>query len=167
MSISNVSEACVQRINEITGLELTLDDGHATQFDYLGRPVLLRFLPEFSVCVVHAQLEALEEAALPAALADLLEANFMLSSTCGGALSWSQETRMVAMEFFLPLADTDADGFTNRLNRVLAVTDEWAQRIRDTNAQAVENAARRLAGLRNGTAADARGMQQQIQMIRA
>ncbi|MBO6001893.1 MAG: type III secretion system chaperone [Mailhella sp.] len=167
MGIPNLSEACVQRINEITGLELALDAGHTTQFDYLGRPVLLRFLPEFSVCVVHAQLETLEEAALPGALAELLEANFMLSSTCGGALSWSQETRMAAINFFLPLADTDADGFISRLNRVLAVTDEWTQRIRDMNAQAVENAARRLVRLRNGTAADAPVMQQHIQMIRA
>ncbi len=164
---TSISEACVQRINEITGLHLTLDAGQTAQFDYLGRPVLLCFLQEVSVCVVHAQLEALEEAVLPAALADLLEANFMLSSTCGGALSWSQETRMVAMNFFLPLADTDADGFISRLNRALAVTDEWTQRIRDRNSQAVEHAARRLAELREGTAADIPDMQQQIQLVRA
>ena len=164
---SNLPEACVQRINEITGLELVLDAEHAAQFDYLGRPVLLRFLEELSACVVHVQLEALEEPVLPAALADLLEANFMFSDTSGGALSWSQETRMVAMNFLLPLADTDAEGFISRLNSVLAVTDDWTQRIRDWNTEALESAARRLASLRDGTAEDVPGMQQQPYMIQA
>ncbi|MCR5814704.1 MAG: type III secretion system chaperone [Desulfovibrio sp.] len=165
MGMSSQSEAYVQRLNEITGLNLLLNADQATQFDYLGRPVLLRFMPELSVCVVHVQLDALAESTLPAALADLLEANFMLSSTCGGALSWSQETRMVSMNFILPLADTDTEGFINRLNRILAVTDEWTRRIRDRNGQAVESAARHLADLRDGSAVGPLDRQQQNQMI--
>ena len=131
MNGSNQIKLCLQRLNEITGLNLTLDAENCTQFNYLGRPVLLRFVPEFGVCIVHAQLDALLESTLPNALSDLLEANFMLSNTCGGALSWSQQTHMVALNFFLPLADTDADGFINRLNRMLAVTDEWTKNIRE------------------------------------
>jgi len=129
MMSSNLPEACVQRINEITGLELTLDAEHAAQFDYLGRPVLLRFLEELSACVVHVQLEALEEPALPAALADLLEANFMFSDTSGGSLSWSQETRMVAMNFLLPLADTDAPRVTDRSGVLSAQEEEALEEI--------------------------------------
>ena len=74
---------------------------------------------------------------------------------------------MVAMNFLLPLADTDAEGFISRLNSVLAVTDDWTQRIRDWNREALESAARRLASLRDGTAEDVPGMQQQPYMIQA
>lgn len=166
MDTSNQINACVQHLNEITGLNLTLDAEQTTQFEYLGRQVLLRFVPEFSVCVVHAQLDTLAEPVLPQTLGDLLEANFMLSNTCGGALSWSQETRMVALNFFLSLGDTDSKGFVIRLNRILAVTDEWTQRIRDKNDQAVENAARRLAVLREGRTGESFDMLKQITAIR-
>lgn len=167
MDIPDRVNACVQHLNEVTGLHLSLDADHATQFDYLGRPVLLRFLSEFDVCVVHAQLDALSESALPAALGDLLEANFMLSNTHGGALSWSQETRMVALNFFLPLAGEDSQAFINRLNRILSVTDQWTQRIRQMNGQATESAAKHLASLRDGTVADHLDMLQDMQMLRA
>ena len=150
--MSATAEQCVQRLNEITGLDLALDADGAAVFTYQGGQVLLRFNPEAGVCLAHVQLTALEGAALPAALSELLEANFLLSDTQGGALSWSRETRMAAMNFLLPMGDTDAEGFIHRLNRALAAADEWREKIREMNTSAVERASGHLAALRAGTA---------------
>ncbi|MBQ7618447.1 MAG: type III secretion system chaperone [Desulfovibrio sp.] len=166
MNTSSKVEDCIKHLNEVTGLNLTLDARQTTQFSYQGRTVLLRFVPELAVLVVHAPLESLEEAAIPGALSDLLEANFMLSSTGGGALSWSQETRLVALNFFLPLDDADSFGFINRLNRLLALTDEWTNRLRELNSMAVANKAKQLLNLRKGTTADSIDLLQQNSMLR-
>ena len=145
-------DRCIAHLNEVTGLCLALDADHAVSFDYLNRSVLLRFLPDDQVCIAHIQLAELADAALPDALALLLEDNFMLSNTGGGALSWSRETRMVALNFFLPLAGADGNLFIDRLNNILAASDEWVARIHEINAQALADTAERLSGLREGTA---------------
>ena len=150
--MSATAEQCVQRLNEVTGLDLALDDDGAAVFTYQERQVLLRFPAEEGVCLAHVQLTALEKAALPDALSDLLEANFLFSDTQGGALSWSRETRMAAMNFLLPLGDTDVEGFIHRLNRALAAADEWREKISEMNTSAVDRAAGHLAALRAGTA---------------
>ncbi|MGX8719104.1 MAG: hypothetical protein ACQGQP_08390, partial [Desulfovibrio sp.] len=62
------------------------------------------------------------------------------------------ETRMVALNFFLPLAGADGDLFISRLNNMLAASDEWVERIHEINARALADAAERLSGLREGTA---------------
>lgn len=48
---------------------------------------------------------------------------------------------------------------------MLAVTDEWTQSIREKNNQIVENAAKHLASLREGTIADPLDLLQQNQML--
>ncbi len=145
-------DRCIAHLNEVTGLCLALDADHAVSFDYRNRSVLLRFLPDDQVCIAHIQLAELENAALPEAPARLLEDNFMLSNTGGGALSWSQETHMVALNFFLPMADADGGLFISRLNNMLAASDEWVERIHEINAQALADTAERLSSLREGTA---------------
>ena len=139
-------------MNEVTGLGLALDANEAAVFSYQGQQVLLRFLPENGVFLVHVQLAALEAAALPNALHDLLEANFLLSDTKGGAFSCSRETHMVALIFLLPLNDTNAEGFIYRLNRALACADEWRHKILEMNTQAIDRASKHLEALRAGTA---------------
>ena len=152
MSASFDIDRCIAHLNEVTGLHLAPDADHAVSFDYRNRSVLLRFLPDDQVCIAHIQLAELGSAALPDAPALLLEDNFMLSNTGGGALSWSRETRMVALNFFLPLAGADGDLFISRLNNMLAASDEWVERIHEINARALADAAERLSGLREGTA---------------
>ena len=148
--MSTDAKKCVERLNEVTGLNLALDDNGAAVFTYQGQQVLLRFLPEEGVFLVHVQLAVLVGAALPNALYDLLEANFLLSDTSGGALSYLRETQMVAMNFMLPLNDTDAEGFIHRLNRVLACADGWREKIVEMNKQSIEKAAEHLSSLRAG-----------------
>lgn len=146
------AKKCIERLNELTGLGLALDANEAAVFSYQGQQVLLRFLSEEHVCLVHVQLAVLEEAALPDALYDLLEANFLLSDTKGGALSFSRETHMAALNFLLPLNDTNAEDFIHRLNRVLACAEEWREKIVEKNSQAIEDASKHFAALRAGTA---------------
>lgn len=150
--MSTDAKKCVERLNEVTGLNLALDTNGAAVFSYQGQQVLLRFLPEEGVYLVHVQLATLEGAALPNALIDLLEANFLLSDTNGGAFSYSRETNMVAMNYMLPLNDTDAEGFINRLNRVLACADKWREKIIEMNKQSIDKESKHLADLRAGAA---------------
>ena len=154
MSLQISPEEYIDSLNEIIGQNLTLDENDSTQFEYSGRLVLLRFVKQDGVCIIHIHLTRLEQAALPNILGDLLEANFMFSNTQGGSLSWSQETHMVALNFLLPLADTDQVGFLNRLNNMLAVADAWVERIKKINKEAIDTAAKRLSEFRQGTQID-------------
>ena len=141
----------IDSLNKIIGQNLTLDEDGTTQFEYSHRLVLLRFVKEDGVCIVHVHLTRLEQAALPNILGDLLEANFMFSNTQGGSLSWSQETHMAAINFLLPLTDIDQGGFLNRLNNMLAVSDAWVEHIQKINKVAIDTAAKRLSEFRQGT----------------
>lgn len=129
----------IERINEIAGLALAPDSDGAVAFTYQERNVLLRFVEEQGVCLVFTEVGRLEPAALPGALTDLLEANHLLSDTQGGALSFQRQSGMVSLNFLLPCEGLDAaDAFVSRLNRALAVSDEWSERIREINAKALE-----------------------------
>ena len=150
--MSTDAKKCVERLNEVTGLNLALDTNGAVVFSYQGQQVLVRFLPENGVYLVHVQLATLEGAALPEALIDLLEANFLLSDTNGGAFSYSRESQMVGMNYLLPLNDTDAEGFINRLNRVLSCADRWREKIVEMNKQSIDQASKHIADLRAGVA---------------
>lgn len=150
MSLQISPAEYIDSLNEIIGQNLTLDEDDATQFEYMDRLVLLRFIAEDGVCIIHIQLTRLEEATLPNILSDLLEANFMFSNSQGGSLSWSRDTRLAAINFMLPLTDIDQSGFLNRLNNMLAVADAWVERIHSINKDAIESAAKRLTELRQG-----------------
>lgn len=154
MSLQIKPEEYINSLNEVIGQNLTLDEYSATQFEYMERLVLLRFDEADGVCIIHIHLTRLEEAALPNILGDLLEANFMFSNTQGGSLSWSRETRMAAINFLLPLTDTDQMVFLNRLNNMLAVSDAWVKQIEKINKDAIDAAAKRLTELREGTKFD-------------
>jgi hypothetical protein len=130
----------IAQINEITGLALAPDSDSAVAFTYQNRNVLLRFVEEQGVCLVFTEIGRLEPAALPGALVDLMEANHLLSDTQGGALSFQRQSGMVSLNFLMPCEGPNAaDAFVSRLNRALTVSDEWAQRIREINAKAIES----------------------------
>jgi hypothetical protein len=149
----------IQHLNEVTGLGLALDENNAAAFQYEGRNVLLQFQPELSVCLIHAEVGTLENAALPGAVNELLEANHLLSDTQGGALSWSRQTNVVSMNFLASTATAEA--FVNQLNRALSAADVWTERIIQINSEAQARMAEHLKRLREqGGAADASGSQE-------
>ena len=83
---------------------------------------------------------------------DLLEANYLLSDTSGGAFSYSRETHMVAMNYMLPLIDKNVEGFINSLNSILTCADNWQAKIAEMNKQSIDKASTHLADLRAGVA---------------
>ncbi|MCR5083883.1 MAG: type III secretion system chaperone [Succinivibrionaceae bacterium] len=138
----------VDSLNEFAGLDLELNDDLATVFDYQGRPVLLRFLPDVGQCLLCAELAMVEGAALPGALSTLLEANHLLSDTHGGSISWTPDDQVASINFLLPVGDsTDAPALAALLNRALSTADEWTQRILDMNSRAQEEIRKRMDGV--------------------
>ncbi len=126
----------IEELNAATGLNLCLDEDNATSFAYLDRQVLIRFLPESGVFLTYIELNKLEDYTLPGALAELLDANFMLSDTSGGALSYKKDTHTVALNFLLPYLHDDAEVFLRRVNQMLNTADLWSKRIEEINHKA-------------------------------
>ncbi len=107
---------CLARLNEVTGMQLIPDRNNAVVFTYQKRQVLLRFFPEHNTYLVYAALQPLHRAALPAALEELLEKNFLLSETL------SDQTLKQGMFSIVPNSDIDADdsyGFGNDFYRAI------------------------------------------------
>ncbi len=146
----------IARFNEITGLALSPDSDSAVAFTYQDRNVLLRFVEAQGVCLVFTEIGRLEPAALPGALAELLEANHLLSDTRGGALSFLRQSGMAALNFLLPCdGENAAEDFVSRLNRALLVSDEWSDRIKGINSRALETVESAIRDLQeNGAGAD-------------
>ncbi|MCR5084108.1 MAG: type III secretion system chaperone [Succinivibrionaceae bacterium] len=149
------AQALVASLNEFAGLDLELGGDLSTVFDYQGRPVLLRFLPDVGQCLLCAELAVVEGAALPGALSTLLEANHLLSDTRGGCLSWTPDDQVASINFLLPVGDsTDAPALAAMLNRALSAADEWTQRILDMNSSAQEEIRKRMDGVESPEASE-------------
>ncbi len=128
----------IEELNAATGLNLTLDEDNSTSFEYLEKQVFIRFLPDSGVFLTYIELNTLEDYTLPNSLIELLDANFMLSDTNGGALSYKKDTRKVALNFLLPYIHEDAESFLNRVNQILSVADDWSKRIDKLNQEGAE-----------------------------
>ncbi len=125
-------------LNAATGLNLTLDEDNSASFEYLDKQVFIRFIPDSGVFLTYIELNTLEDYTLPDALTELLDANFMMSDTSGGSLSYKKDTRKVALNFLLPYVHDDAEAFLNRLNQMLRVADDWSKRIDKLNQDGAE-----------------------------
>lgn len=141
---------CIQELNSLTGLKLELNADNAVSFEYQGRQVLIRFIPELSSMLFFVELAVLELAAVPTALPLLLEANFLFSETSGGSLSYNQEHRMVGLNYLVTQNFSDPQAFINQVNRMLTVADEWHARIEELNRAALAEAVKDLADLTEG-----------------
>lgn len=139
--------ALARAVGERVGLELGAGGRHTVGFSYQGRPVRLRFVPARGLCLVTVELCLVEMAALPEALPLMLESNYLLSGTQGGALCYSRSSRVASMSFALGADDADPDAFLGRLDQALCAADGWARRLLDLNTQAQRRLARRLQGL--------------------
>ena len=128
------SKEIIDKINEITGLELNLSNDGSANFIYDERNVLLHFEEELGICIIYVELTTLSPAAVSAVIPRLLEANFLFSQTNGGALSFQKDTRMVSLNFMVPCNEqTDSDRFIDLLNRSLSTADEWTQKVKSMN----------------------------------
>ena len=144
------SAACIAQLNAVTGLDLKLNADEAVSFDYQGRQVLIRFLPDLNAFVFFVELAVLEEAAVATALPMLLDANFLFSDTEGGSFSYDPESRMVGLNYLCSGSNSDEQVFINQINRMLAAADTWVTRIHEFNEQAIALEVNRLAALRDG-----------------
>ena len=145
------SEEVIEKINEVTGLNLSLSESNAVNFIYDERNVLLHFEPELGVCIIYVELTTLSPGAVSLVLPRLLEANFLLSQTSGGALSYLSSTHMVSMNFMFPFSEeSDSTDFIGTLNRALSVADEWTKKVNDMNNEAMQFRSKRLQNLING-----------------
>ncbi|MBE6422489.1 type III secretion system chaperone [Succinivibrio dextrinosolvens] len=128
------SKEIIDKINELTGLELNLSNDGSANFVYDERNVLLHFEEELGICIIYVELTTLSPAAVSAVIPRLLEANFLFLQTNGGALSFQKDTRMVSLNFMVPCSEqTDSDGFIDILNRDLSTADEWTQKVKSMN----------------------------------
>ena len=144
------AQELVTRIEELTGIELQAEKDGAVMFVYQNRNVLLRFEPNSGVCLICVDLARLEAAAMPDAFSELLEANYLLSDSRGGALSYQSQSGMVTINFLVPSEGDDVEAFVNRLNRALSASDEWAAKVEEINRKAVKRLEDHLRALREG-----------------
>lgn len=128
------SKEIIDKINDITGLELNLSNDGSANFVYDERNVLLHFEEELGICIIYVELTTLSPAAVSSVIPRLLEANFLFLQTNGGALSFQKDSRMVSLNFMVPCSEeTDSDSFIDLLNRSLATADEWTQKVKGMN----------------------------------
>ena len=93
------SEEIINKINEITGLDLALKEGCSANFIYEERNALLHFEEELGLCIIYVEQTTLSPAAVSAVVPYLLEANFLFSNTNDGAFSYHKDTRMVYLNY--------------------------------------------------------------------
>lgn len=151
------SKEIIDKINDITGLELNLSNDGSANFVYDERNVLLHFEEELGICIIYVELTTLSPAAVSGVIPRLLEANFLFSQTNGGALSFQKDTRMVSLNFMVPCSEqTDSDSFIDLLNRSLATADEWTQKVKGMNDEIMsylKNGQNQTNGIRTGDTA--------------
>ena len=152
----SASLAVLDKINDLTGLNLTLDNNNAVTFNYKQRNVLLKFEEELNVCLLYCEIGVLEAAALEKALPAILEANYMLYDTKGGSLSFLRENKLVSISFMLPFVESvSPDSFVNQINNALNIADEWYEKIQNFNNSALSALEERLRQLHaNGEIAE-------------
>ena len=145
------SEEIINKINEITGLDLDVKEGCSANFIYEERNVLLHFEEELGICIIYVELTTLSPAAVSAVVPYLLEANFLFSNTNGGAFSYHKDTRMVSLNFMSPCSEqNDAEEFIDNLNRHLSVADEWTKKVNNMNDDALQYSKNRPQNITKG-----------------
>ena len=145
------SEEVIEKINEVTGLQLSLSKKGSVNFIYNEKNVLMHFDAELGTCIIYVELTTLSPGAVSIVLPRLLEANFLFSQTNGGALSYLIATNMVSMNFMFPFSDdSDSADFISTLNRALSAADEWTKKIKNMNREVMQMRSQHLQNLLNG-----------------
>ena len=144
-------EEVIEKINEVTGLQLSLSKNGSVNFIYNERNVLMHFDAELGTCIIYVELTTLSPGAVSIVLPRLLEANFLFSQTNGGALSYLSATNMVSMNFMVPFSeDSNSADFISTLNLALSTADEWTKKINVMNREIMQMRSQRLQNLLNG-----------------
>ncbi|MBQ9275123.1 MAG: type III secretion system chaperone [Succinivibrio sp.] len=145
------AEAELETLSSVIGVELKLEEG-AASFEYEGRLVLLRSLPEIESWLVYIALSE-PGPALPALMPELLKANFLLSASRGGAFSLDPGGAL-GLNFLVPTGSGGGQALVNALNRALNTADLWRARIEQLIAENVKKDAARLQTLNERGAAE-------------
>ena len=145
------NEEVIEKINEVTGLQLSLSKNGSVNFIYNEKNVLMHFDAELGTCIIYVELTTLSPGAVSIVLPRLLEANFLFSQTNGGALSYLSATNMVSMNFMIPFSEaSDSADFISTLNLALSSADEWTKKINTMNREVMQMRSQRLQNLLNG-----------------
>jgi hypothetical protein len=122
----------IDALSQALGQQVEKDGEGTYAFLLDGVPVLLHYRPSDSSFLLHMEI------GYPTGLggrihARLLGANFLLSETHGAAISLDERTGLAFLELSLGLNGLDESGFVDRVERFVALADEWTRRLQEWN----------------------------------
>ncbi len=117
----------LENLRDLLDPSLSLDADGSLSFRLDGQTVILR--PQEDTLVVHVTLGTVPDPALGFVMQFLLEDNFLLGQSRGGAYSIHGDLPVLGIDFRLPPGWTDETELMNELNSIIVTADACRERL--------------------------------------
>ncbi len=128
------SQAYINALAQALGQEFALDENGTLILSIDDVPMLIQERSKsFHLQMPLGTITPVDRLSV---MRQLLGANFLLHETGGGALSYNAEADAVFLEYTLPVAQLDAEGFVAAIEDFTQMVDAWMIKLEEINSAA-------------------------------